>query len=67
MDFFEGTSRRSHERGGACTPAVAAPPARGFDLVVEWPAIGIGLTRVQIDGAAVNDAVARVEPMVDRD
>lgn len=29
------------------------PPAEAFDLVFQWPAMGIELTRVSIDGAAI--------------
>lgn len=39
------------------------PPAEPFDLVLEWPALGISLTRIEIDGAALNDAVGRVESL----
>lgn len=37
------------------------PPAEPFDLVLEWPALGIELTRVEIDGADIRDAAERVE------
>jgi hypothetical protein len=33
-----------------------APPAEPFDLVVEWPAVGIELTRYQLDGRRIAEA-----------
>jgi hypothetical protein len=38
------------------------PPAREFDLVVEWPAYGVDLTRYSLDGAAINTAAAHAGP-----
>jgi hypothetical protein len=38
------------------------PPAETFDFVIEWPIAQIGLSRTQIDGAAVNAAAAHAEP-----
>jgi hypothetical protein len=38
------------------------PSAEPFELVIEWPMLGIPLTRTRIDGAAVVDAAARAEP-----
>lgn len=43
------------------------PPPEMFDLVVEWPALGIDLTRAQIDGGALSAAAARAEPLFDWD
>lgn len=37
------------------------PPREDFDLVVEWPSLGISLTRVKIDGTAINEAAQRTE------
>lgn len=39
------------------------PPAESFDLVFEWRAMGIELTRVSIDGAAIAAASKRAEPL----
>lgn len=39
------------------------PPGERFDFVVEWPAVGISLTRVSLDGAAIHDAAARAQPI----
>ena len=39
------------------------PPAEPFDLVFEWPAFGFGLTRVVLDGSAINDASRRCRPL----
>jgi hypothetical protein len=36
-----------------------APPAEMFDLVVEWPAVGIELTSHQVDGARIAEAAAQ--------
>lgn len=41
------------------------PPAEPFDLVVEWPAAGVPLTRVTVDGAALQQAAERVRPLWD--
>lgn len=38
------------------------PPAEPFDFVIEWPIADIPLTRVQLDGAAINAAAERAEP-----
>jgi hypothetical protein len=35
------------------------PPAGRLELVCEWPAAGIELTRVELDAAAIRDAAAR--------
>jgi hypothetical protein len=35
------------------------PPAGRLELVCEWPAAGIGLTRVELDAGAIRDAAAR--------
>lgn len=34
------------------------PPAHPFDLVLEWPSCGIGLTRVELDGTAITTAAS---------
>jgi hypothetical protein len=38
------------------------PPPEPFDLVVEWPAFGIPLTRSAIDGAHIADAAEQAMP-----
>lgn len=35
------------------------PPAEPFDLVLQWGAMDVLETRVELDGAAVNEAAAR--------
>ena len=40
------------------------PPPEPFDLVVAWPAVGIELTRIEVDGAAIHAAAADVVPLV---
>ena len=37
------------------------PPREDFDLVVEWPALGITMTRTKVDGRAINEAAQRTE------
>lgn len=38
------------------------PSAEPFDLVMEWPAIGIPFTRVPLDGSGFHQAAERVRP-----
>lgn len=38
------------------------PPPEPFDLVVEWPALGVPLTRSELDGAAIVAAAAACRP-----
>lgn len=38
------------------------PPADTFDLVIEWPAYGIPVTRIPIEGADIVAASLRTEP-----
>jgi hypothetical protein len=35
------------------------PPAENFEFAVEWPLGGIGLTVVELDGAAIVSAAVR--------
>lgn len=42
-----------------------APPAEMFDLVVEWPAAGIELTRYQLDGGRIAEAAVHAGPYWD--
>lgn len=68
--------RSAGSRGGHSDPGWVAmgeplwlwplPPRERFDLVVEWPVAGIGLTRFGLDGEAIVDAAARARPFVDR-
>ncbi len=44
-----------------------APPAQMFDLVVEWPAAGIELTRYQLDGGRIAEATVHAGPYWDID
>jgi hypothetical protein len=39
------------------------PPPEAFDLVCEWPGLGIPLTRHPLDGAAIRAAAARSTPL----
>lgn len=39
------------------------PPAEAFDLVFQWPEMGIELTRVPIEGAAITAASEHAEPL----
>jgi hypothetical protein len=39
-----------------------SPPPETFEFAVEWPAGGIGLTVVTLDGAAIEEAAARSAP-----
>ncbi|MGR6913166.1 hypothetical protein ACU635_02800 [[Actinomadura] parvosata] len=38
------------------------PPPEPFELAVEWPLGGIGLTIVELDGAAIAEAARRSAP-----
>lgn len=38
------------------------PPADTFDLIIEWPAFGIPVTRIPIEGADIVAASLRTEP-----
>ncbi len=38
------------------------PPPEPFDLVIEWPALGVPFTRSKLDGAAIVAAAARCRP-----
>jgi hypothetical protein len=38
------------------------PSPEPFEFVIEWPLLGIPVTRTKIDGAAVVAAAARAEP-----
>jgi hypothetical protein len=38
------------------------PPPESFDLVVEWPAAGITLTRHTVNGAAIVEAARQATP-----
>lgn len=40
------------------------PPAEPFDLVVAWPAVGIGLTRVEMSGRDIVDAANDARPLL---
>lgn len=42
-----------------------APPPGMFDLVVEWPAVGIELTRYQLDGRRIAEAAEHARPYWD--
>lgn len=35
------------------------PPAEPFDFVVAWPALGVGLTRVELPGGGIVEAASR--------
>ena len=39
------------------------PPPEQIDLFIEWPAVGIPLTRATLDGSAIAAAAARAEPI----
>ena len=39
------------------------PPPERFDLVIEWPALGVPVTRASIDGAAIVAAAENVVPL----
>lgn len=39
------------------------PPPEPFDLVLEWPALGVGLQRVVIDGGQIRRAVDTVQSL----
>jgi hypothetical protein len=39
------------------------PPREPFDLVIEWPALGVPVTRATIDGAAIVAAADNVVPL----
>ncbi|MGF1665127.1 MAG: hypothetical protein ACFCVC_02530 [Acidimicrobiia bacterium] len=39
------------------------PPPERFDLVIEWPALGVPVTRAAIDGAAIVTAAENVVPL----
>jgi hypothetical protein len=41
------------------------PPEGPLDFVCEWPALGIGLSRVGIDSALIHDAVRRSQTLWD--
>ncbi|GGM64950.1 hypothetical protein GCM10012275_39320 [Longimycelium tulufanense] len=41
------------------------PPAEPFDLVVEWPTVGIPVTRRSIDGARIVNAAQQATPFWD--
>jgi hypothetical protein len=43
------------------------PPPAPFDLVCEWPGLGIPLTRHAIDGAAIRTAAALSVPLWEPD
>jgi len=39
------------------------PPAKPFDVVIEWLSVGIPLTRTEVDGARVAEAAALAQPL----
>ena len=41
------------------------PPEGRFSFVCEWPALGIALTRTDVDAAPIRDAAARSRPLWD--
>ena len=69
--------RSAGSRGGHSDPGWVAmheplwlwplPPRERFDLVVEWPVAGIGLTRFGLDGDAIVEAATQARPFVDRE
>lgn len=68
----EGHTLSRHEQGGGGGGSTYAsgdhlwlwplPPAGPIELVMQWPALGIGDTRVTLDASGVHELAARARP-----
>lgn len=57
-----GTGRSESFASGRSVWLWPLPPAEPFDLVIEWPAHGVAVTRLTLEGSEITAASLRAEP-----